>query len=875
MRLQHLTATPHPAGNRIDLSWVNPDPAQYPGVRVVRRERTHPLSPDDGIVVVDGLDLPFREEENGARLYRVTDAGLKGETVYYYTLFPYVSDPQDAQIDRHNQTAALATSPYNMVGQMADLLPAVYHRYDTVSSSSGTATAEPGPLRRFLELPGAQLDLLYSFARAAFDLYNLDKVEGRLLPLLAQWIGWDTNFQLDIATQRNEIRNAPAIYKTIGIIPTVEATVKRMLGWESRAKEFVHNVFMTNAPEKLNIWTHRRDTAGAWHASAEPLSLDFAYDGRPMAVYDEDGMLWLFYHTLRNDRWDIWYKSLTVFTIASSLQNALDGELVSADLQQAFQDAGFSLSWRAVIEKEDGQWSITDRENEETYVVRSEDGQLNVYRWAPSRRLTSDATVDRHPSVVCHDGSLYVFWDSYDTTNQTWRVKYRTRSAGEWSATATFGDDQVDRQMPAIAFDHTDHMWAFWLERDGSRWRLKYQRRIGDEWDMGSAHTFPSDNGDDPRVERDLFVLFQPPELAPDATARMLLFWSRKVAIGGENQTRWQIAYRVATALDPGELTWFHSWSPAYPDHLSVDFTTIPIDISFRTWHVNRPPDWSVVYTLPAIAQTYDMREPAAFFNISGALELFWSSDSDGSWSIWHSVLQDVAPPNWQAPAQVTTGPFSQRGPYPISILSGTLLFHGSNQSLRYASKVYRATETLDARYAGSTTVAPRNLAKLTLRGQYEDFQTYVYDVGKGGVRTERDWYARDTVGIYLNAETEDQQIILRNRNLITNVLRQFLPIQIQIVFIIPIVTRERIYTYDFPSEQPQRLIAEHVSDSLDGVTSDLYSGLRDEYTDAAPGWVWMYSWSEIYPGLTTVDVTAIPINTSIRTWHIGLEPGG
>ena len=49
-----------------------------------------------------------------------------------------------------------------------------------------------GQLRRFLDLPGGQLDQLYSFAKALLDLYNLDKADGRLLPLLAYWIGWQT-----------------------------------------------------------------------------------------------------------------------------------------------------------------------------------------------------------------------------------------------------------------------------------------------------------------------------------------------------------------------------------------------------------------------------------------------------------------------------------------------------------------------------------------------------------------------------------------------------------------------------------------------------------------------------------------------------------
>jgi hypothetical protein len=199
------------------------------------------------------------------------------------------------------------------------------------------------------------------------------------------------------------------------------------------------------------------------------------------------------------------------------------------------------------------------------------------------------------------------------------------------------------------------------------------------------------------------------------------------------------------------------------------------------------------------------------------------------------------------------------------------MLFYLSNESVSYASEVYRATETVDFRYAGSTTVDTRNVVRMALHERFDDFQTYVYDTG----RDDRDWYARDTVGIYLDPDTEDPQVITRNRNLINNVLRQFLPIQVRIVFIIPIVSRERVYTYDFPTEEPQRLIGESWFDSMDTEDGDTYSGIVDEYVDTMVGWIYMHAWSEEFTDHTTVDFNAEEINTNFRTVHVGLQAGG
>jgi hypothetical protein len=840
MCLERILAIPHPSGNRIDLSWVNLDPEQYPGVCVVRRESTYPSSPEDGEHVYSG-ELTF-----------ATDRNLKGETVYYYSLFPYRGDPpQYKESNGQYRAAAMTSAPYDMAGQMYALLPRIYHRYDTTlptTTPHGMAEADRqrGQLRRFLDLPGGQLDQLYSYARAMLDLYDIDKVDGRLLPLLARWIGWETNHRLGFDTQRNEIRNAPAIYQRIGIIPTVEATIKRIFGWESRTKEFVHNVFRSNCPEQLNLWARYRRKRGEWSEPAAPLSLDFAYEGRPAAVRDTQGTLGLFYHTRRIDRWDIWYKTLSTFGIAPALQRDLEDGVISADLRQAFADAGFPLSHTATIEKQHSEWQISDADHDRVFTVVLADGQLNVYRWTPSQRLTNRPRIDKHPTAAIQeygteDGkaeTLWLFWDSYDETSRTWRIDYQRQTRqpggdwpGEWSL-ATFGGAgrQPERRQPWAVADDAAGLWLFWLEKDGGRWQVKYNRHKDARWEFEEGQAFPLDHdGRDPGMGGDLFVLFESAALTPDSKSRLWVFWTYKTSVGQANQTRRQIAYRTAT----------------YSGVLA----------------------WSAIATLPKEAPgDYDDCEPAAFLNADGNVELFWSSNRDGSWSIWHSTLLEVAPLRWASAERVTAPPYSQRDPLPTSIAANTWLIYRSNRSLRYASAVYGATETLDTRYAGCTTVDTRNVAKIALRRQFDDFQTYAYDVGQAGIRTGRNWYARDTVGIYLTPTAEDPLQLYHSRDLITSILRQFLPIQVRTVFIIELAAHdELVYTYEFRGAEPQRLIGERVFDST---IPETYPGLGEDYQDTVPGWVWIHSWSTQYPDHLTVD-------TRYRTWHVGLKAGG
>jgi hypothetical protein len=695
MRFLDLAAVPHPSGNRIDLSWVHPAPTQFPGVRVVRRERTHPISPaptseQEGLVIAETNPTSPSHSRIQVRAdggYTATDTGLRGETAYYYALFPYAGDPPNYDIDRRNRTVAMATAPYNIAGQMAELLPTLYHRYDAAMTSAATvapADRQKGQLRRFLDLPGGELDLLYSFARATRDLHDLEKVDSRLLLLLAQWIGWQTDHRLEIDVQRNDIRNAPHLYESIGLIPTVEATVKRLVGWESRTKEFVHNVFRSNQPERFNLWVREQNTAGVWSEPTAPLSVDFAYEGRPAAVRDQGGVFWLFYHTLRKGHWDIWYK------------NFREGR-----------------------------------------------------GWTPSEPLTNRTLIDKYPTAVLHGPALRVFWSVYNEADRLWRINCRTRTGGQWSpvaplsALAPFATDDVPRRSPWAVTDNAGMLWLFWLELVGQQWQLRYNRYDGTNWTLAVPATFPVDGGADPRLEGPPFVAFHP----ADAAQRLWIFWARTEPIGASGQRRWRIVYRVKASLNPGAA------------------------------------DWSAIRALPPGPTESQDREPAVLVKANGDVELFWSSTRKGSWSIWRATVNRTTHA-WGTAEMLINSPYTQCDPLPVSLPTGTMLIYHANESVTYTSTVYGATETVDHRFAGSTTVDVGNTAKRSLWGAFEDFQTFTAEVGKNGAGTDAVQYARETVGLYLKPDTTDQAVIQRNHNLLRNALREFLPAPVRTVFI-------------------------------------------------------------------------------------------
>jgi len=720
MRFLSLRATTHPAGNRIDLAWQFPAPADFPGVRVVRREGSHPTTPEDGVVVAHDLGIES-----------AVDTGLKGEAVYYYALFGFEGDPPAYDVDRHNRASALATSPHDHAGQMYALLPGVYHRYDTrLSDDAALSTLDRGrgQLRRFLDLPGAQLDLLRGFARAALDLHDIERIDGVLLPMLAQWVGWKTDTQREIETQRNELRHAPYLYRSIGLKPTIEATAKRITDWESRSKEFVHNVFRSNNPERLNLWLQQR-SGGTWTA-AEMLSLDFAYEGRAAAARTGDQTLWLLYHTLRNGRWEIWQKR----------HDPLSG-------------------------------------------------------WLPSAPLPSSAHSSKYPTACLEGGAPWVIWNELDETTQTWRLAASLWDGTRWSASPALPATGADARRPLTFTDDSDtsnpRAWLFWLEKVGSSaLQLKYSRRDGATW--GAPVAFPLDGGADPRVEADPYVLFDP------AGARIWLFWSRAIDIGA-GQTRAEIAYRVKS------------------------------DANFDA------ANWSAVRTLPKPAGAdYHDRQPAALLD-AGSLELYWSSNRGPQGNaIWRSRLTNPSTNTWEAAERVTTGPYAHRDPLPIAAGGDLWLLFRANRSIAYQSEVYEATRSVDFRYAGSTTADARHADKHALHGAFEDFQTYTYDAGTDGKRDDTNWYARDTIGVYLATDTLDPARVEAGTGRLRKVLREFMPITDRAVLFANVDRHDDyVYTYSTPGATAPLFIAETYADALTTLAEEAALGPGEDFSDA------------------------------------------
>lgn len=966
MAIRNFTADSNPRGNRIDLSWVNPDLSEFPGfrgVRILRRELTHPTGPESAIF--DDTTTP------AGATGKFSDAGLKGNTVYYYAI---VAFDQVGNRSAPALASALATTSYESAGRLYDELPSIYSRLDTVMPPD-VAEVDPedrtrGQLRRLMELFGTQFDLLRSYAAATCDFSDVNRVDGGLIPLLAEWMGWQTDFTLPLSKQRNEVRYAPHFHRTTGIAANFRATLNRLTTWDAQVKEFVHNVFMTNAPEQLFIQETERHGAG-WPQRPEVglVTLDVAYEGRPAAVTARDGRVLLFYHTRQSlprqptgqarEQWHIWLKEYDQGAWLPARRLTFDGEsnkypsaleradgnvwvfwtggggsagtnriklmLMSAgrpanpprisgtnvgpfaltdggEVKVSIDDGTTAIDRVVVVRPEDFQ-DITEASPEEIAAVLNrelpgvdatiEAGAIALTSRTPgtASKLTmtptaaaatlglagsasgSDASraqltgrtgpftftegdrlvvrVDDRPAraVVFSQGQLSVSQvvaaingvlpGAATETNGVLNLTSLITGAASYvsvdvdSSTAArelgFGislppaEPDSENTDPAVLADNSGNVWVFWRSRPltsqvaGAPSRLWYNRFDVVTRSWGTAKQLTTGSDYEPAVAFD-------PGSGVVGQGRIWVTWSRKKVTD-----RWNIFHRTTT---------------------KIDFQTIGDSDWVEAGLTPAPPD-------------YDRREPAPVFTGSGRVELYFSSNRVDGWHVWFNTLSPAPAADEQ---QITSGQFTSRAPAAVGTSQGVRVWFRNNASQGYTSPSYPASQTIDARYAGSTTADTRNATKMGLRGNLQDVLRYTYDTG----REEDDWYARDTVGIYLTPDTDDEQLILRKQSTLANVVRRFLPIQVRAVFIIQQVYPEFVYTYALPGAVEPRFIGEQMVDSI---LSEIYAGAADSIVDRV-GFNFTRTWVEGLPKKGVIDLAVLPPDLSFRLFMRGVEEG-
>lgn len=197
---------------------------------------------------------------------------LQPNAVYYYQVFSR-DLPAGGNDAAPYRSSAMVTDTYGLNRTLYESLPEIYRRHDVVTRpiTAGTDSVpeeapRSGQLRRLIDIFGIPLDSMRGTADGLRTLHDLDQVDARYLPLIAQWIGWELSADSEIPLRRNELKTAPRLYRLVGTLPGLRTLVSQYTGWFTQVAEFAQNLTLSNRPPQRNLFAVTPSLGGlGWH----------------------------------------------------------------------------------------------------------------------------------------------------------------------------------------------------------------------------------------------------------------------------------------------------------------------------------------------------------------------------------------------------------------------------------------------------------------------------------------------------------------------------------------------------------------------------------------------------------------------------------
>lgn len=273
----------------IILQWEEPEDT-YDYVMLVRNQYGPPLTPTDGSIL-------FQTPKGTLTKNEFSDTHLQQGTYYYYSLFIRIAQATP-NWQRVGTATGLTNTDYGSGLTMYELLPEWYRVADADEQlvPLDTTGEEVGPLRRFLELIGREVDLERTFLQNALDSTNASKIRSDLLPYASEMYGFPYEPYLGDRQTRRLYGNWIHILKRKGTITAVEDFASAVTGYSATATIGGNMLLDRNDSdfyETLGRWhlyvgsaTVTRDTGQAWlpASTRAALKLTSTANSNTMAV---------------------------------------------------------------------------------------------------------------------------------------------------------------------------------------------------------------------------------------------------------------------------------------------------------------------------------------------------------------------------------------------------------------------------------------------------------------------------------------------------------------------------------------------------------------------------------------------------------------
>jgi phage tail-like protein len=627
--------------------------------------------------------------------YGSVPGALVSGTTYYYQLYS-TAIPADADVSLYRATAS-ATESYGLNRTLYESLPGIYRRHDVtrrpaIAGMESIPEAAPcsGQLRRFLDPFGLALDSMRSTAEGLRTLHDIDNVDYRYLPLLAQWIGWNLSYDSNIPIQRSEIKNATRLYRGMGTVPTLRAIVSRYTGWYTQVAEFAQNILRTNQLPYLHIFSVAESVSG-WRGSDDAaVALGFGSDNQsalgsgtlPATLTSSNTAPFALRPGME--------LSITADELSPEVVRFGPGDF--ADILSATADEVVTVINRALgelsaVATSDGRIQLRSDSvgPNSTLRINASTSSLITLEGAPQGRLS---TLVSTPAIGKRN-RVRLFYEASSTATPALRsIRYKTFAQGVWSNSQPLpGSPNIAQSAPSVIALAADTLWLAWLDMpasgqtrirtiQGTERPLQPARLVGQASEpftqaVGARLTLRGIWGSDA-------VTLSASDFANPARAT-----AREVAAAINAR-----APHVKATVQPNNALLLTTLDGGPDVYLELDLrnslATQALGFGARnrraTGSWSDTIDWQPAADLDAVAGVGYYSDLYALRDGSGGLWLFWAAFTKGSWSILSTHWNGTT---WSIPEARTSSVGGSREPYAVlDAQNRTWLFWASRQGV-------------------------------------------------------------------------------------------------------------------------------------------------------------------------------------------------
>ena len=161
---------------------------------------------------------------------QVAPKGLIDNKVYYYSVF--VKATSNGKWYRAGNTMGLSVKDYGTAALMYEYLPIAYKVSDLNTSLVPNSTSNPD-LYNFLKIFAFEYDFFKAMAENVKNRYDIENLNGRLIPLMMNEFGYRFESEMGLAQARRLLKNTAEINLTKGTLRGLKKFVKEFSGYDA------------------------------------------------------------------------------------------------------------------------------------------------------------------------------------------------------------------------------------------------------------------------------------------------------------------------------------------------------------------------------------------------------------------------------------------------------------------------------------------------------------------------------------------------------------------------------------------------------------------------------------------------------------------